>query len=372
MDSNSKNSKRKYIETRLLHQGMRIDQSIIDETGKSLILKGALLDDFQIEYLKISGVEGIFVEDNGMTPEMAEEMITPEVASIIEKARVEDAPKIKLSEDVKKHIGDGVEAMFNNPNDENIAESSANITDSLLQSITDNDAVAIDLGMLKVSDEYTFRHSVDVAALSLMIGKSLGMAHTELRNLGISGLLHDVGKAKIPPSILNKPGKLDDNEFALMKQHTLFGFQILKERGSFNTDIMYGVLQHHEKINGRGYPLASPEKDIHKYAKIIAVADVFDALVTRRSYKDPMPKFIAIEMIMGMFQELDMQMIKHFLNTVILYPVDSIVSLSNGRYAKVIENTPGYPMRPKVVDVETGQILDLGNDYRLANIVITT
>lgn len=371
-EQNNNSSKRKFIETSLLHQGMRIDQSIVDETGRSLIVKGVYLDDFQIEYLKISGIDGIYITEGELSADEVEENITVDVASIIEDNRVEDSPKLTLSESVKKHIGDGVESMFNNPNSDSIAESSANITDSLLDSISENDAVAIDLGMLKVSDEYTFRHSVDVAALALMMGKSLGLPHDQLRNLGISGLMHDVGKAKIPASILNKPGKLDNNEFALMKQHTVFGYQILKEKQSFNNDIMMGVLQHHEKMNGKGYPLSQSAAGIHTFAKIISVADVFDALVTKRSYKDPMPKFIAMEMIMAMFTELDVSMIKHFLQTIILYPVDSMVTLSNGKHAKVVENTPGYPMRPKVIDTEDGTIYDLGADPKLTNIIVVS
>jgi HD-GYP domain-containing protein (c-di-GMP phosphodiesterase class II) len=179
-----------------------------------------------------------------------------------------------------------------------------------------------------------------------------------------------VGKSKIPLEILNKPSKLTDEEFALMKQHSLFGFQILKDRKQFPDSIMRGVLQHHEKLNGKGYPMGVEGDKIHKYAKIIAVADVFDALVTERPYKSGFPKNTAIEMLMAMTGELDMDALKSFLGSVLLYPVDSIVQLSNGELAKVIENSPENCMRPKVVGLKTGKIYDLSSDVNCASLLV--
>jgi len=180
-----------------------------------------------------------------------------------------------------------------------------------------------------------------------------------------------VGKAKIPAEILNKPGKLTDEEFGYMRQHTLFGYQILKDKGSYSDAILKGVLQHHEKLNGKGYPMGVGDEQIHLFARIISVADVFDALVNKRVYKEPFPKGEACEMIISMTQELDIDIMKHFLQSVILYPVDSVVTLSNGELAKVIENIPNYPMRPVVVGLKHGQIYNLSEDVNMANLVIT-
>ncbi len=155
-----------------------------------------------------------------------------------------------------------------------------------------------------------------------------------------------------------------------MKQHSLFGFQILKKREQFSDSIMRGVLQHHEKINGKGYPLGVAEEKIHPYARIIAVADVYDALVTERPYKSAFPKREAVEMIMAMTGELDLEAMKSFLGSVILYPVDSIVQLSNGEKAKVVENSIEYVLRPKVVGIQSGKLYDLAGDVGCANIII--
>ena len=362
--------KRKFVSTRLLKEGMKIDQSVLDATGRSLIEKGAFLDDFQIEYLQGKGVGGVYIQEGEPDPDEVEIQIPQYTRELIEKNRVEDRAKVKLSESVRKRVGEGIQFLYNNTESANFSETTNNVANELMKTIVDNDAVAVDISMLKVSDEYTFKHSVDVATMAMIVGKKHGLSEKDIHDLGIAGLLHDVGKSKIPNEVLNKPGKLTDEEFALMKQHTLFGFEILKNRNEFPDSIMRGVLQHHEKTNGKGYPLGVSEDKIHPYAKIISVADVYDALVTERPYKKGFPKSVAIEMIMSMTGELDFDAMKSFLASVILYPVDSIVTLSSGELAKVIENNSENALRPKVVGLKTGQIYDLANDVKCASLII--
>ncbi len=361
--------KRKFVSTRLLENGMRIDQAIVDGSGRALIAKGAFLDDFQIEYLQTRGVNGVYIREGEEDPD--DEIVIPlYTQEVIKKTRVEDRAKVRLSESVRKRVGEGIQYLYNNTSEGGFAEATVNITNELMNAIFENDAIAVDIGMLKVSDEYTFKHSVDVATMAMIIGKQYGLNQDQVREIGIAGLLHDVGKSKIPNEVLNKPGRLDDDEFALMKQHSLFGFQILKEKEQFSDGIMRGVLQHHEKTNGKGYPLGVDDGKIHLYAKIISVADIYDALVTERPYKSAFSKRDAVEMIMAMTQELDMKSMTSFLESVILYPVDSIVQLSNGEKAKVVENSTKYVLRPKVVSIQTGKVYNLADDINCASIII--
>ncbi len=361
--------KRKFISTRLLENGMRIDQAILDGSGRALIAKGAYLDDFQIEYLQTKGVNGVYIREGEEDPQ--EDIVIPlYTQEVIAKTRVEDRAKVRLSESVRKQVGEGIQYLYNNTEESSFAEATHNITNELMNAIFENDAIAVDVGMLKVSDEYTFKHSVDVATIAMIVGRQYGLNKEQVHEIGIAGLLHDVGKSKIPNEVLNKPGRLDENEFALMKQHSLFGFQILKEKNTFSDGIMRGVLQHHEKINGAGYPLGVDESKIHTYAKIISVADIYDALVTDRPYKSAFSKRDAVEMIMAMTQELDIKSMTSFLESVILYPVDSIVQLSNGEKAKVVENSTKYLLRPKVVGIQSGKIYNLAEDINCASIII--
>ena len=211
---------------------------------------------------------------------------------------------------------------------------------------------------------------MDVASLAMIVGKKYGLNREEMQEIGIAGLLHDVGKSKIPKEILNKPARLTDEEFFQMKHHSLYGYKILEKSNGFSTAIKSGVLQHHEKMNGKGYPLGIASEKIHPFARIISVADVYDALVTERPYKKGFPKKDAIEIIMTMTDDLDMKAMKSFLSSVILYPVDSIVRLSNGEYARVVENYSNYPLRPKVVSADSGVVYDLNNDMKCQSILI--
>ncbi len=365
--------KRKFMSTRVLQPGMRIDQVILDKTGRELIAKGAYLDDFQIEYLQKKSIGGIYISEGEPDPDeihSLEAQLPAYTRELIEKSRVEDKNKVTLSSEVIKRVGEGVQFLYDNVHSDNFLETTNNVTGELIKAIESNNAVAVDINLIKVSDEYTFKHSVDVATMGMIIGRNYGLSDVEVHEIAISGLLHDLGKSEIPLEVLNKPGKLDDDEFALMKQHTLFGFKILKEKDAFNDEIMKGVLQHHEKMNGKGYPLGLSGDAISKYARVLAVADIYDALVTERPYKKGFPKRDALEMILGMSVDLDNKAIQSFMNSVIIFPVDSYVQLSNGELARVVENNPGYPMRPIVVGFKTGKKYDLLNDIDCASMVI--
>jgi putative nucleotidyltransferase with HDIG domain len=239
-----------------------------------------------------------------------------------------------------------------------------------MKAITDNDAIAVDISALKISDEYTFKHSVDVATMAMVVARQYGLNREQVYEIGISGLLHDIGKSKIPNEVLNKAGRLTEEEFEIMKKHSLFGYEILKDKENLSAPIKLGVLQHHEKNNGRGYPMKVTADKISLYAKIISVTDIYDALVTERPYKKPFSPRDAVEMIMAMTEELDIKVMQSFLESVILYPVGTDVELSTGEKARVIENDPKYVLRPKVVGLTSGRVYELATDMSCANVII--
>lgn len=365
--------KRTFVSIRALKPGMKIDQSIVDQSRRALIVRGTVLDDYLIQALGKLGISGVYIGEGEIEEkvEKKEEIkVSPQTTKLIEELSVADRSKVKLSESVKKRVEEGIQYIYNNTESESFTEASNKITQDLMKAITENDAIAVDVDMLKVSDEYTFKHSVDVATIAMIIAKKHGMNEKQIYEIGISGLLHDVGKSKIPNEILNKPGRLTDEEFAIMKQHSVYGYNILKNKPELSEYVKLGVLQHHEKINGRGYPLGVVKEKICPYARILAVADVYDALVTERPYKSAFTKRDAVEMLMSMTGELDINAMKSFLESVILYPVGSIVTLSNGEIAKVVENDPTCVLRPKVVALSSGKVYDLANDLDCANIII--
>ncbi|MCM1215358.1 MAG: HD-GYP domain-containing protein [Lachnospiraceae bacterium] len=361
--------KRRYTSTRLLDEGMMIDQAIIDRTGRILIARKTVLDRFLIESLRKMGVPGVYIREGEEDPDEDIE-VAPETLETIAKLKVADRAKVTLSDSVKQRVSQGIQFLYSDTTSSSFATAANNITHSLMQAITENDAVAMNIDALKISDEYTFKHSVDVATMAMIIARKSGLPDKDVYQIGVSGLLHDVGKSQIPNEILNKAGKLTEEEFAVMKNHTLFGYNILKEKSEIPDAIIAGVLQHHEKINGKGYPLKLSGKQITPYARVLSVADIYDALVTERPYKKGFSPHDALEMIMAMTDELDVEFMRSFIDTVILYPVDSTVTLSNGERARVVMNTPHYPMRPKVVGLKSGKVYDLANDLGCASIII--
>lgn len=363
---------RKYISTRVIKPGMILEQTIADRADRVLIARGTVLDEYHIDSMKKMGITGVYIR-TGVIEEKHEEnepVITAQVQQQIDKVKIEDRARVHLSESVKKRVAEGVQYLYQDTESTGFVDMTRSITDDLMKAIEDNEAIAVDISALKVSDEYTFKHSVDVATMSMIVSRQYGLPDEQIYEIGISGLLHDIGKSKIPNEILNKAGKLTDEEFALIKQHSLLGYQILKDKPELSNAIKLGVLQHHEKINGSGYPMGATEDKIHIFAKIIAVADIYDALVTERPYKKAFTPRDAVEMIMAMTGELDLKVMQSFLESVILYPVGTNVDLSNGEKAKVVANNAKYVLRPTVVGLTSGRVYELATDMSCANVII--
>ena len=163
-------------------------------------------------------------------------------------------------------------------------------------------------------DYYTYTHCVDVTIYSLSLGKTLRLSKAELEDLGTSAILHDIGKSKIDYDIVNKKGRLTDEEFTAMKQHPVFGYDIALENGITDERILSGIRHHHEKLDGYGYPDKLKKEDLTMFAQIIAVADIFDALTTKRSYKEAFTSFDALMLMKKeMSTQLNEQILSNFI-----------------------------------------------------------
>ena len=362
---------RKYIRTRQLQPGMKLDHPVVDRLGRNLVARGAVLDEYMIASMIQMGIMSVYIQiDDGVSEEVNSLSVSPTAQENIEKLRTEDRAKVTLSASVRERVATGIQFIYNNPESPEIDKATNYIADSLMDSINQNNAIAIDISALKTSDEYTFKHSVDVATISMIVAKQQGMNSNQIREIGVAGLLHDIGKTKVPTNILNKPGKLNNQEFEIMKQHSLFGYQMVKDRPDVSEEVSLTILEHHEKINGSGYPMGITLAQICPYARILTISDIYDALVTERPYKAAYSQRDAVEIIMSMTRELDINAMKAFLESMILYPVDSIVELSNGEKARVVKNIPHYILRPTVVGLTSGKVYELGEDLNCANIII--
>ena len=362
--------KRKYMRTRQLRPGMKLDHPVVDRLGRNLVARGAELDQYMIDSLIQMGIMTVYIQSNEDDEPDKPLVVSAEAKRKIAQLRTEDPAKASLSASVRKRVAEGIQFIYNSPDSKEATQATTSIATELLNAINSNDAIALDISALKTSDEYTFKHSVDVATIAMIVAKQQGFSDPEIHEIGVCGLLHDIGKTKVPLEILNKPGRLDDQEFTIMKQHSVYGYHMVKDRNEFSTAVCLGVLQHHEKINGSGYPMGVDDSKISPYARVLAVADIYDALVTERPYKAAYSQRDAVEMIMSMTMELDINAMKSFLESMILYPVDSIVELSNGEKARVVKNCPHYILRPTVVGLTSGKVYDLGEDLNCASIII--
>lgn len=223
-----------------------------------------------------------------------------------------------------------------------------NVEETLPDMVRNND-VLMRLNQLRHSDDYTFEHSIRVSILATMIGKWLGYNQDELLELGEAGLLFDIGKLNVPDFVLKKPSNVTLDEYELIKKHAQFGYSILLKTKGVTSNIKYAALHHHERLDGSGYPLRLRENQIHDFAKIIAVCDVFDALITDRPYKKGISPLLAADYISWSSGKLfDPEVCYVFIKKLSEFFVGKHVTLSNGMEGKIVYVDGNFPTRPTV------------------------
>lgn len=202
---------------------------------------------------------------------------------------------------------------------------------------------------LRSRDEYTYQHSVSVSVLAIKLGQTMKIPAADLKALGTAGLLHDIGKCRIPLNVLNKPGQLDDDEWKLINCHPVYGYDIVKKMHFDDPRVALSVRQHHEHLDGSGYPEGRTAGDIHFFARIVAVSDVFDALTSERFYRRRVPMIPAIKEVMASTTgHLDPEISCHLLKYILDVLPGEKVLLNTGELATVIRTFESEPSHPLV------------------------
>lgn len=328
-----------------LQPDMKLYEDVYNDLGALILPKGTLLDKGQIRKILINRIERAKVvvkEENETEIEIAS---MPNITTIYDSQKLNSfkrkySQKVDEITQVIKQLGRG--ASLNMDYVKNISKQMVDEFKSM------NDVVNY-MHLVKPLNDYTYSHSLDVSLISMVIAKWLNFNERQTDELAIAGLLHDIGKTKISDKILEKPGKLTPEEFEEVKKHTIYGYMMVENLTDISSDVKYAVLMHHEKIDGSGYPTSAKENQIPIYAKITAVADIYDAMTSSRTYRDSLCPFDVIkEFERETFGKLDTLVLSVFLKNIANSYLGDFVELSNGEIAEIVFINPNRVSQPIV------------------------
>ncbi len=326
------------VATSSVHPGAILAKAVLSDKGVVLVSDGVALSEKLLARLGDLGVTYIYVKD-------------PRTDDIESGSSIDAAMKRKAVASIEETFTQIKKG--NKLSDSIIIEKSSKsfkkIIRDLVQQINDNKDLFGILADVCTYDSYIFSHSLNVTLYSLAIGIELKLKPQELDMLGIGAILHDVGKMKVPSEILFKTGKLTEEEFAEIQKHAEAGFEILRRVHTLPLLAAHCAYQHHERLNGSGYPRRLVEEEIHLFAKIIAVADVFDAVTSNRVYRGAMLPHEGLEILYaGSGKQFDTAVVEAFRRSVAVYPAGMMIHLNDGRSGVVVRQNKGVSDRPVV------------------------
>ena len=331
-----------------LQAGMIVADLMTTEDGKAILGKGTVLTESLIRLIQQWGIETVSIE-LPKTHDSSSDNLLPWSYD-----RAAFNSYYKDTVDLVKTAFNSISLFREVP-----VARMQELANQKIDPLIDVPGVMNHLLMIRHTHDYTFEHSVNVAILSGVIGKWMGIVGQDLRDLIFAGLMHDIGKSQTPVDILNKPGKLSSDEMEIMRQHTTKGYFLLRELPKVPQVVMWSILQHHERMDGSGYPLHLKGEKIHPFARIISVADIYDAMTSDRVYRRrTTPYHVIDDLFSQMFNLLDPTVCSTFLFHVKDFMTGNIVLLSDGRQAKIVH--PGaYPTGLPLVETADGQFVNL-------------
>lgn len=309
----------RYVKSEHLEKGMVLVYTLYDNNEKILLKANKKLTPLYIKRIQQMDITGLYVFED--------DEIEHHEPIISEKTRINAIKSLK-------HLN---------------IDDCIYIANTIVEEIRESDTMIMETLNLSTYDNYTYNHSVNVDILSVILGVACGLRDDELRKLSQAALLHDIGKTCVPLEILNKPGRLTPEEYAEVQKHSRYGYNMLKDNHDISSVTRNAILSHHENEDGTGYPRHLSTDKIHKFAKIIHIADVYDALTTKRVYKDAMNPADALEYLMANTETMFHKgMVEIFMQYIAPYPLGVCVELSNGKTAIVVQNNREMLSRPTI------------------------
>lgn len=324
-----------------LQAGMRLGKKIYNDEGLILLADGAELTTPIINRLSKMDIGYIYIED-AFTDD------------IIISGMLQDETRNQALKVIRNQFQDMTGASTITKGFYHLDKKFSKLMDYILDDMSSQVDPMIMLLDMHTADNYLYVHSLNVCLYTLVLGIAHGYSKNDLKVIGLGSLLHDIGKTQIPTKIVQKPGMLSDEEFRHMQAHTEIGYRILKEEPNIPLLAAHCALQHHERIDGSGYPRGLTGPQIHEYAKWLGVADSYDAMTSNRIYKKAMLPHQAVEALyVGSGTLYEQKQLELFRDRVAIYPLGLTVTLSTGESGVVVKIDPSTPHRP-VVRVLTG------------------
>ena len=310
-----------------------ITKNVLNGDGKILLKAGTKITREHINYLKSSMIVFVYVED-----EMLSDVRIDFEMEILKEGVLNKMPRM-FDEIVSGNYVESTEALKN--------------VETLVDHIIEEGEVNTNLFEVKTYDDYTYIHSLDTSIMASFLGISLGYDENRLKELSKAAILHDIGKIKGDNELINKSGDLTNEEFSEVKRHAIYGYEILKSAEGISEEIIKGVAEHHERVDGKGYPLGLKGDKISQFAKIISVCDVFTAVSANRCYRDRFDPKEAYELILsGSGTMFDPMIVNKFRETFYVYPLGCHVKLSNNKEGYVVKQNKKFPDRPIIRIIE--------------------
>mgnify|MGYP000639095861 FL=1 len=356
--SSAKDASSKLIEVKLpsdsLEIGMHVTRLDRPWTEVPVLMQGLTIetpDDIDMlrdhcVYVYIEIEKEFWLEVSKGTIEQSEEKTHP---GFRENTDIhEELPRAKFTfEKTRDQVEEVLESISNGEAFD--MDESRKAIQSCVASVLKNANALLWLTQVKDQDRYTAEHSLRVGILAIAFGRFLGLNDDDLETLGLCGMLHDVGKIKIPDEILNKPARLSRVEFEIMKEHAELGKDILLEQKDVETLIIDTAHYHHERLDGKGYPDKLNAAYLHQYIRMISIVDVYDAITSARPYKDGSPAFDALKILFSeRGKHFDCELVEAFIRMVGIYPPGTLVEMTNGEVGIVVSANTNSRLRPKV------------------------
>ncbi|MEL7608348.1 MAG: HD-GYP domain-containing protein [Bacillota bacterium] len=350
----------RFIPSYCLREGQILACDLVADKNKMLLRKGATLTDTLIKRICYLGFQGIYIDDDISADIVVADIISNELKY---KAKAEiRSLLINVENNMKNRIASHVETL---------TTVISNIVDEILH----NRNMMVNVVDIRAYDDYTYSHCLNVTVLSVVLGTVLGLEKKALNELAMGALMHDIGKVFIDKKVINKAGPLNEDEYEEVKMHSLIGYNYVCTNHKIPQSAQLVVLTHHERFDGSGYPTGLQGSEIPLFGRIVAVTDVYDAMVSDRPYSHALLPSDAVEFIMGGYNTLfDPTVVDAFTRKVAPYPVGTCVILSNGLTGIVVQNYEYSCLRPKVRLIRgnkpVNEFIDLAHDYDALNITI--